>query len=110
MKLNACLLATLLSVLLRTGTLHADVINLNVVPIAFLDLGTLPDFNASHAVAVNDRGEVVGVSYTDDFDYHGFFWSQAVGMVPLGSWGGGYSAAVAISCRGEVGREASTAD
>ena len=42
MKRYACLLATLMSVLLRIGTVHADVINLNVVTIATgVDVGAL---------------------------------------------------------------------
>jgi probable HAF family extracellular repeat protein len=60
------------------------------------DLGTLGGLH-SLATAVNDRGEVVGVSETSDGDMHAFLWRRGK-MADLG-WKG---VPDAINSRGEV--------
>lgn len=53
-----------------------------------VDLGTLGG-NYSSAVAVNDGGQVAGISYAPpgDVTVHAFIWSRAAGMVDLGTLG-----------------------
>jgi probable HAF family extracellular repeat protein len=54
------------------------------------DLGTLG--GDSFAYAVNDSATVVGVYIPlDKFNFHGFIWTEATGMVDLGIPGGGDS-------------------
>ena len=52
-----------------------------------VDLGTLGG-DSSQAFAVNDAGQVVGCSETALGESHAFSWTQAGGMVDLGSLGG----------------------
>jgi probable HAF family extracellular repeat protein len=64
-----------------------------------VDLGTLAGGRYSHALAVNNRGQIVG---TSDVGGGAFFWSPEDGMVPLGSLGGGGTYPHAISSSGQV--------
>jgi len=62
------------------------------------DLGTLPGSDISEAMAMNDRGDVVGFSVPN-----AFLWTRKDGMQDLGTLPGGYySQALAISPRSEV--------
>lgn len=57
----------------------------------------------SRAHAINDNGEVVGASCTNDCLSTAFYWSQATGQVDLGRLPGySRSAAAAINNRGQV--------
>ena len=71
------------------------------------DLGTLPGGNESVAVAVNERGEIVGWSATTRSDAHGFYWQEGK-MRDLGTLGGLRSFAVAINERGQIVGHADT--
>src|SRR5213594_360764 len=63
-----------------------------------MDLGTL-----SSAAAVNARGQVVGESTTaGNVESHAFSWTQAGGMVDLGTLGGTSSFAFAVNPGGQV--------
>ena len=55
-----------------------------------IDLGTLGGAS-SGAEAVNDSGQVVGGSQTASGANHAFLWTQAGGMVDLGTLGGTFS-------------------
>jgi probable HAF family extracellular repeat protein len=67
------------------------------------DLGTLPGFNASFALGVNDSGQVVGYSINDARPYHAFLWDAATGMQDLGTLpGDSYSYARGINNSGQV--------
>lgn len=55
--------------------------------LAAIDLGTLGG-TYSFAAAVNDRGQVVGISETASSERHAFFWEEGV-MTDLGLVGGG---------------------
>jgi len=65
------------------------------------DIGTLGGPSAS-AVALNDAGQVVGVSTTRKGVPHAFRWSKATGMIDLAAPGSGYSSAAAINNKGWV--------
>jgi probable HAF family extracellular repeat protein len=59
-----------------------------------VDLGSLG--GQSYATAVNDSGQVVGNGS------HAFSWTQAGGMVDLGTLGGTASGAIAVNATGQV--------
>lgn len=64
------------------------------------DLGTLPKFgNYSVAQDVNDQRQVVGYAgpASDSVATRAFIWDQTNGIRPLGTLGGDYSQALAIS-------------
>lgn len=65
---------------------------------AFVDLGTLPGYDHSKAFAVNNAGEVVGLS-TNDIDFgpnRAFIWRDG-DMTDLGTLGGDGAAAVSVN-------------
>ena len=51
---------------------------------------------------VNARGQVVGSASVAGNASHAFSWTQAGGMVDLGTIGGTYSDADAVNARGDV--------
>ena len=99
--------------MVRTNLHHAA---LSVIAAAFLlapaasaqvsvtDLGSLESFeNGSAATDLNNRGDVVGLSQTDSFAIHAFFWNLDNGMVDLGTLeGADESVAHAINDLGQV--------
>jgi len=60
-----------------------------------LDLGTFGGAN-SLATNINDRGQVVGASFTATGETHAFLWEDGV-MIDLGTLAGPYSVADAIN-------------
>ena len=66
-----------------------------------MDLGTLGG-NYSEALAINDRGQVVGRSTTASGDWNAFLWTAKGGMVDLGTLGGNYGLAHAINNQGQI--------
>ena len=73
-----------------------------------VDLGTLPGTARSEAVAVSNSGQVVGNSIIPGADWmdpdtsRAFSWTEAGGMVDLGTLGGGSSTAAAVNDSGQV--------
>src|SRR3989338_2169957 len=66
-----------------------------------IDLGTLGG-TESHALGINDHGEVVGVIWNDDYSlYHAFRHSYGT-MEDLGTLGGKYSIAFDVNNAGQV--------
>lgn len=72
-----------------------------------LDLGTLNGL--SLAVAINEAGQVAGNTRNADGDGLAFRWTEAGGMVGLGTLGGAESGAVAINEAGHVAGNSVTA-
>jgi probable HAF family extracellular repeat protein len=68
---------------------------------AITDLGVLPGFVSSAAVALNNTGQVVGNESTVDSISHAFVWQNGV-MTDLGTLGGDNSYAYAINDAGQV--------
>jgi probable HAF family extracellular repeat protein len=67
-----------------------------------VDLGTLGGSN-SYGQALNDRGQVVGLSnLAGNASYHAFSWTSAAGMIDLGTLGGESSNAYAVNRHGQV--------
>ena len=64
------------------------------------DLGTLPGFEDSHAVDINNHGVIVGYSSTTFDDRTGFIADVKGGMRPIGI--GGWSQPSAINDRGAI--------
>lgn len=60
------------------------------------------DLRLSHAIAINDSGQVVGDSLTPSGQVHAFLWTAASGMRDLGTLGGDFSAAYDINASGQV--------
>ena len=71
------------------------------------DLGTLGG-KASRPRAINDRGQVVGESYTASGKVHAFLWRRGK-MIDLGTLGGSDSFAAGIDEKGEVVGSSATA-
>jgi probable HAF family extracellular repeat protein len=65
---------------------------------------------SSNAVAVKSSGQVVGWSGTFGNAVHAISWTQAEGMVDLGTLGGTFSEAVAVNTAGQVVGSSTTAD
>lgn len=63
----------------------------------------------SHAIAINDAGQVVGDSFTDSGRIHAFLWTASTGMRDLGTLGGEFSAAYDINGFGHVVGTSTTA-
>lgn len=77
------------------------------------DLGTLPGGTDAEATLINERGQVVGYSYTSSAPSSGclfgfslttgsFVWDEKNGMQNLGSLGGTCTAAFDINNRGQI--------
>ncbi len=68
------------------------------------DLGVLPGDDFSNPRAVNNAGQVVGISYkqTAGSPSHGFSWTQAGGMVDIGGLGGTHTDVSTVSETGQV--------
>jgi probable HAF family extracellular repeat protein len=76
------------------------------------DLGTLESGSDSVALLTNDRGQVVGQSYTDDTrpptpscgflqNLHGFMWEKGI-MRDIGTLGGSCTFTYALNNRGQI--------
>jgi probable HAF family extracellular repeat protein len=73
---------------------------------AYTDLGTFPYGDSSHAVAINNRGDVVGAAatYVDgapNFPLNPFLYHDGT-MTDLGNLGGIWTGALSINDRGQV--------
>jgi probable HAF family extracellular repeat protein len=73
------------------------------------DLGTLGTGTDAQAIQINERGQVIGESYTSSapgacygIASGAFIWDRAQGMVDLGSFGGTCTLANDLNNRGEV--------
>ena len=73
------------------------------------DLGTLGTGTNAEATAINERGQIVGDSYTSSapgvcygVTTGGFLWDRKHGMVDLGSFGGTCTVPVDMNNRGQV--------
>jgi probable HAF family extracellular repeat protein len=73
-----------------------------------LDLGTLGGSD-SHALGLNDAGQVVGASLTNEDVWRAFLYTNGA-MANLGTLGGTYSAAYSVNVAGEVVGESETTD
>jgi probable HAF family extracellular repeat protein len=80
-------------------------------PGGMADLGTLGAGAAgsSSAVAVNQSGQVAGMSQTSSGAEHAFSWTTAGGMVDLGTLGGTSSHAAALNDAGQIVGRSTTA-
>ena len=74
-----------------------------------VDLGTLGGA-WSQAFAINDAGQVVGLSETADGFPRAFSWTASSGMVDLGTLGGTWSEAYFVNAAGHVIGTSETAD
>ena len=68
-----------------------------------IDLGTLPSgFRSSLALAINDLGEIVGSSATNQTDFRAVLWTPAREIMDLGTLGGRVSIANSINNRSQI--------
>jgi probable HAF family extracellular repeat protein len=83
------------------------------------ELGTLESGSDSVALLINDRGQVVGQSYTDDTrpptpscgfpqNLHGFMWEKGI-MLDIGTLGGSCTFTYALNNRGQIVGQSSLA-
>jgi probable HAF family extracellular repeat protein len=70
------------------------------------DLGTLGG-RTSDAIAINERGQIIGSSYTANGGEHAFVWEGAK-MKKLASLGRVLRTAVAINNRGQIAGSSAT--
>jgi probable HAF family extracellular repeat protein len=92
--------AALFSVLFTA--LSGNAISASNIPFVPIDLGTLGG-TYSAATALNDSGQVVGLSFTrGDRHAHAFSWTESDGMIDLGTLGGSDSVALAVNRAGQV--------
>ena len=68
--------------------------------LSIIDLGTLGGIYSA-GQAINNRGQVVGESYTASGELHAFLWQDGT-MADLGTLGGPFSNAEAINDRGQI--------
>ena len=73
------------------------------------DLGTLDGYARSHATAINDAGQAAGTALNSVFEEQALFWAGEQ-LQPLGTLGGTWSRAVAISGTGQVVGTSATAE
>jgi probable HAF family extracellular repeat protein len=79
------------------------------------DLGTLPGGTDAQAIFINERGQVVGESYTASTESgaclplatSSFIWEKEKGMTDLGGFGGTCTAAAALNNQGQIVGESS---
>jgi len=74
------------------------------IDLGTINLGTIRD-DSSQATALSANGEVVGFSYTgapEDSAVTAFSWTAKGGMIHLDTFGGVFSAAVAVNTRGQA--------
>jgi probable HAF family extracellular repeat protein len=77
---------------------------------AMQDLGTLPGGTDAQALLINERGQVIGYSYTTSTQTgacfplatNSFLWEKGKGMVDLGGFGGTCTAASDLNNHGQV--------
>ncbi len=91
-------IASILAVLMTTALGAAPP---NLKPLAIVDLGTLPGGVSSEARAINNRGDVVGVSTDATGATHAVLWRNGR-IADLGTLGGVSSEPLAINARGQV--------
>lgn len=65
------------------------------------DIGTLPGYRASTAMALNNNSQAAGVALAMDGTQHAFLYSAGA-MTDLGTLGGAFSSATGINSTGQV--------
>lgn len=76
-----------------SGGVHAAVVSSGEMR----DLGALPGGSWSAAYAINDAGQVVGYGDIAPGVFRAFSWSDAAGLVTVGTFGGASSYAMALN-------------
>src|SRR5207249_5827520 len=79
----------------------------------FRDIGNLGGTGPTDGAIgndINERGDVTGKSITAAEEEHAFCWSEAVGMLDLGTLGGGSSVGIAINSARQVAGRSRSAD
>jgi probable HAF family extracellular repeat protein/predicted outer membrane repeat protein len=98
MRIQSILLSAIVICALLAQTTFAAVLPKYEI----IDLGTLGG-DSSRAYALNDPGQVVGISATAGQVHHAFLWDRTGGMLDLGMLsGGGHSLAFSINDHGQV--------
>ena len=95
-------LATLIAVGIGSGTHATSSASAASSGFTRIDLGTLGSDGDSYAIAINNNGQVIGGSCNGCTVQHAFSWTQAGGIVDIGTLGGDQSHAIALNDNGEV--------
>lgn len=75
-------------------------------------VGSLAGYHYTSVWDINEQGQVVGGSFTDDqpSEQHAFLWSAEAGITDLGTLGGMYGYAQALNNHGQVVGESQNAE
>jgi probable HAF family extracellular repeat protein len=80
-----------------------------LMAVSIIDLGTLPGGTFTHALAINNLGDVTGYGDVADGTYHAFLWKNGV-MTDLGSMGGQNSGPYDINDEDQIVGDVQTPD
>jgi probable HAF family extracellular repeat protein len=97
------------STIARIRTVTGEIAAIRTLSGELISLGTLGG-ETSVALAINDAGQVVGWSETEDGSIHAFRYTPGIGMEDLGTHGGDFSVGMVLNQAGDTAGFSDTAE